>query len=181
MEVCRKGNRWWYSFDCTSQLRSDHISWIPRNLELGSYLMDLQLGNVFTSGNLGVPKSRSLKEVSLFSERFSWEWVSSAWGELSWCSGPQDMVPDPARTGAASSVWTFCLQGSSFYLSLQQFWWQNCPRSKQQGRPGSLWVIWGTTNVPCAVPIALQQLSPKKELAVLSSCSVLFPNKDFQP
>lgn len=71
--------------------------------------------------------------------------------------------------------------GSSFYPSLQQFWRQNCPRSKQQGRPGSLWVIWGTTNVPCAVPIALQQLSPKKELAVLSSCSIFFPNKDFQP
>lgn len=46
MEVCRKGKRWWCSFDCTSQPQSYHISWILRNLELRKYLMDSQFENV---------------------------------------------------------------------------------------------------------------------------------------
>lgn len=38
----------------------------------------------FTSKYRGVPRARSLKEVSLFSERFCWKWENSVCGELSW-------------------------------------------------------------------------------------------------
>lgn len=108
IEVCRKGNRWWYSFNCSSQPRLYHISWISRNLELGNYLMDLRLGNVCCA------KSQGVKGGVLVSERFCWKWVNSACGELNW-GHPQGTAPNPARTGSASSVWAFFLQGSSFY------------------------------------------------------------------
>lgn len=62
--------------------------------KVGSYFLDTkELGTgelsdgftawkCFTSENPGVPKARSLKEVSLFLERFCWKWVSSAGAEV---------------------------------------------------------------------------------------------------
>lgn len=84
MEVCRKGNRWWCSFNCTSQPRLYRISWTPRNLELGSYLMDLRLGNVLPQKTPVCQKPGVERKCLCFLERFCWMWVNSACGELSW-------------------------------------------------------------------------------------------------